>query len=69
MPIEKYICVTRALQKGFEVTSEGDTLTLKKNSPNIRFDKKVANNGGEGFLITSKFYKIENDATLFFTHM
>ena len=54
--------VTRALQKGFQLTSDGKTLILKKNSTKIRFDEKMANTAGEGFLFTTKFYKSANDA-------
>ena len=35
-----------ALQRGFQVTSEGDTLILKKRSTSIGFGKKMRNNGG-----------------------
>ena len=44
------------------MTSEGETIILK-NSTEIRFDKKMANKAGEGFLPTIKFYKSANDAT------
>ena len=57
----------RALQKGFQVTSEGEALILKKNSTEITFDKKMANNGGEGFLLTTKFYKSATNAAASFS--
>ena len=56
------ICrMTQAQQKSFQVTSEGETPTLKKNPIMIRFDKKMENNSGKGFLRTTKFYKIANN--------
>ena len=58
--------LTQALQKGFQVTSEGNTLILKKNSTNICFGEKMANNSGKGFILTTKFYKIMiNDVILY----
>ena len=54
----------RSLQKCFEVTSKGETLILKKKSTKICFDKKIANNGGKGFLLTTKFYKSANYAAI-----
>ena len=56
--------MTQAPQQGFHVTSEGGALILKKKSPKIRFDKKVANDVGKGFLLSTKFYKIANNAAL-----
>ena len=56
--------ITQSLQKGFQVVSEGEALILKKNSTEIRFDKKIVNNGGEGFILTTKFYNSPNDAAL-----
>ena len=56
--------VTRALQKGFKVTSKDNTLILKKNPTDIRFDKKMANKAREGFLLTEMFYKSANNAAL-----
>ena len=35
--------MTKELQKYFQLTSEGETLILKKNSTEIRFGKKMAN--------------------------
>ena len=56
--------VTRALQKGFQVKSEGDTLILKKNTTKIRFDNKMANKYGKGFVLTTRFYNSANNAAL-----
>ena len=56
--------VTQSPQKDFHVRSEGETLLLRKNSTGIRFDKKMANKAGEGFLPTTKFYKSANNADL-----
>ena len=42
-----------ALQKCFQVTSEGETLIISKKSTNIRFDKKKASNDGNGFLLNT----------------
>ena len=55
----------RALQKGFQVTSQGDTLILKKNSTDIHFDKKMAKRSGKGFLPTTNFYKSANNAAIY----
>ena len=44
--------------------TEGTTLILKKNSTKIRFDAKMANKYGEGFILTTKFYKRINDAVI-----
>ena len=54
----------RALKKFFQVTPEGEALIINKNSTNIFFDKKMENNGCEGFLPTTRFYDIQNDAAL-----
>ena len=48
----------------FHVTSEVDTLILKKNSTDIRFHKKIANQDGKGYLFTTNFYKGANDDAL-----
>ena len=48
--------VTLELQTCFQAAPEGETLILKKNSTKIHFDKKMANSGGELFLLTTKFY-------------
>ena len=56
--------VTRALKKGLQVTSEVKTLILKKNPTMIRFDDKMTKRSGEGFILTTKFYKSTNGATL-----
>ena len=41
--------VMQALQKGFQVTSEGKTLILKNNSTEIRFYDKMAKNPAKDF--------------------
>ena len=46
------------------MTSEGEAPILKKNPTEIRFDEKLVNNGGKGFLLTTKFYKIANNTAL-----
>ena len=56
--------LTCELKKGFQVTSEGETLILKKNTADIHFDKKMENKAGKKFLLTTKFYKSANDAAL-----
>ena len=56
--------MTRELQKLFQVTSEGETLILKKNSTEIRFNKKMVKNDGEGFILTINFYKSPINAVL-----
>ena len=46
------------------MTSEGNTLILKKKFTNIRFHKKMVKKSGQGFLLTTKFYNSANDAAL-----
>ena len=48
----------------FHVTSEVYILIHKKNSTDIRFHKKIANQDGKGYLFTTNFYKGANDAAL-----
>ena len=55
--------VTRALQQGFQLTSEGETLILKGKTE-ICFDKKMENKSGEVFLLNTKFYKSADNAAL-----
>ena len=56
--------VAQSLQKGSWVTSERESLIIKKDYTKIHFEKEMVNHSGEGFLLTTKFYKGENDATL-----
>ena len=56
---------TLSLQNIFQVTSKGETLFLKKKTTKICFGKKIANNGGKGFPMPTKFYNSANDATIF----
>ena len=44
--------------------SEDEAPILEKNTTEISFDKKMANNGCEGFLPTTKFYKNANYTAL-----
>ena len=60
----KIFSVTQALLKGSKPRSEGEALILKRNSTKIRFDEKIANKSGEGFLLTTKFYKSANNTAL-----
>ena len=53
---ENLFSVIQALQKGFQLTSEVETLILKKKSTKIHFDEKMANSGGEGILLTTNLY-------------
>ena len=46
------------------MASEGETPIIKKKSTEISFDKKMANKAGEGFILTTNFYKSTNDAAL-----
>ena len=52
----KLFSMTWAPQKVFQLTSEGEALTLKKNTTVICFDEKMANNGGEWFILTTKLF-------------
>ena len=45
--------VIQYIQKGFQLTSEDET---------VHYDNKMANKSGKGFLLTTNFYKIANDA-------
>ena len=56
-----------ALKKVSQVTSEGETLILRKNAPRIHFDKKIANTGSKIFLLTTKLYKNPNNPQSFGT--
>ena len=56
--------VTLALQKGFRVASEGESLILRGNSTKISFDEKMANHSGEGFILTTNFYNSANNANI-----
>ena len=47
------------------MTSEGETLILKKNSTEFCSDKKMVNKDIRGFLQTTKFYKSKNAANPF----
>ena len=44
--------------------SEDETLIIKKNSTEIRFDKKIVHKSGEVFLSTTKFYRSTNEADI-----
>ena len=55
---------TQAPRKCFQLTSEDETLILKKKSTKIRFNKKMANKVGVGFLLTTKFYKSANNTNV-----
>ena len=44
--------------------AEGETLLLKQNSTKIRFHEKMAKHGGKGFILTTRFYKSSNYATI-----
>ena len=54
----------RALQKGFQVMSEGETLILNKKSTGFCFDDKMAKISGKGFQLITKFHKSTNDVYL-----
>ena len=56
--------MTQALQNGFQLTSEGKTLILKKKPTKICFDKKMAKKSGIGYLLTTEFCKSANDASI-----
>ena len=49
--------MTQALQNGFQLTSEGKTLILKKKPTKICFDEKMANKFGKLFLLATNIYK------------
>ena len=61
---ENLFSMTLSLQKGFQMTSEGETQILKKNSTKIRFYEKMANKAREIFLLTTNFYKSANNAPI-----
>ena len=46
------------------MTLESESIIPKRNSDNICFDKKMANISGEGFLLTTKFYKSAHNADI-----
>ena len=47
------------------MTSKGNSLILKTDSTKIRFDQKMANKSGKGFLLNTKFHKNANDTSIF----
>ena len=49
------------------MTSEDEALILKKILTEIRFDKKMTDKSGKGFLLTTKFFKIANYAAILVT--
>ena len=49
--------VTLELHKVFQATTEGEALILKKIPSKFALTIKMANNGSEGFILTSKLYK------------
>ena len=55
--------MARAIQKVFQVISEGEALIVNKKFTDIQFDEKMANKSGEGFLLTTNFYKSPNNTT------
>ena len=46
------------------MTSDGDILILKIKSTKIRFDEKIANNGGKGIILATRLYTNPNNAAL-----
>ena len=44
------------------MTSEFEALIIKRNPTEISFEKKLANDGDKGFLLTTNLYKITNNA-------
>ena len=52
--------VTLELHKVFQATTEVEALIIKKIPSKFALKIKMANNGGEGFLLTSKLYKNKN---------
>ena len=50
------------------MTSEVDTLILKRKPTNICFHKKMENHDGKGYLLTTNFYRGANDAALLVTN-
>ena len=51
-------------KKGFQVTSEGNSIILKKYAIGIRFCQKIANIDCNRFIFTTNIYKDPRDATL-----
>ena len=56
--------VTRSLEKGFQVTSEGEIPILKKKSTKICFDEKMMNKASKGFLLTTNFFNNTNGSAI-----
>ena len=47
----------QAIQKSFQVSSEGKSFIIKKNSTKKRFDKKMGNNYCDSFILDTNLYK------------
>ena len=48
--------VMQSPNKGFQVTSEGETIIITIFLTEIQFDKKVGNTGSNRFILTTKLY-------------
>ena len=53
---------TRALTKGFNVTSEKESLVLNKNATVLKFIEILYNGNSDGYLLAARLYSIPNDA-------
>ena len=63
-PTRKSIQPDVSTTNASQVISEVEILILKKNYSEIRFDGKVENKAGEGFLLSTKLYNSTNGASI-----
>ena len=54
--------VTRALNKGFNVKSDKESLVLNKNTTILKFEDRLDHVNGGGYLLTARLYTSPNDS-------
>ena len=59
--------VTRALTKGFNVTSEKEILVLKKNATTLKLEERLDYGNSEGYLLAARLHASPHD-TIKLTH-
>ena len=54
--------LTRALTKGFNVTSEKEILVLKKNATTLKLEERLDYGNSEGYLLAARLHTSPHDA-------
>ena len=54
--------MTRALTKGFNVMSEKENFELKKNATILKFEERLYNGNGNGYILAARVYTSPNGA-------